>query len=209
MKWNTLRLLHRFWSQANINIPHIHRSNLIYENIDKDLDYKDWESSTSKELKFKWTLEECNLGFCTNTASDANLHKQTNFTNQSKWKVKVQNRRGSKRQLRIMKWRLWAAAPASHDAASNISTSQQIRVFKVYSGFAESFLPVPKILPASQPLKLFHCVRLALLAELWAFLQSDQTIRDVLPALGPLHHQHDLIWSFAIQQRWWWGGGEC
>lgn len=32
-----------------------------------------------------------------------------------------------------------------------------------------------------------------------AFLQSDQTIRDVLPAYGPLHHQHVLIWSFALQ----------
>lgn len=34
---------------------------------------------------------------------------------------------------------------------------------------------------------------------LWAFLQSDQTIRDVLPACAPLHHHHHLIWSFALQ----------
>lgn len=26
------------------------------------------------------------------------------------------------------------------------------------------------------------------------------TIRDVLAALGPLHHQHDLIWGFAKQR---------
>lgn len=79
---STLRLLHRFRSHI-----HTHRcsvQNLIYENIDNNLDYKDSESSTSKELKFMWTLEECILGFCTNTASAGNLHKQTNFTNQSK-----------------------------------------------------------------------------------------------------------------------------
>lgn len=39
-----------------------------------------------------------------------------------------------------------------------------------------------------------------LVAVMWAFLQSDQTIRDVLPAYGPLHHQHVLIWSFALQR---------
>lgn len=45
------------------------------------------------------------------------------------------------------------------------------------------------------------CVRLTLLvAVMWAFLHSDQTIRDVLPAYGPLHHQHALIWSFALQR---------
>lgn len=40
-----------------------------------------------------------------------------------------------------------------------------------------------------------------LVAVMWAFLQSDQTIRDVLPAYGALHHQHVLIWSYALQKR--------
>lgn len=34
---------------------------------------------------------------------------------------------------------------------------------------------------------------------MWAFLQSDQTIKDVLPACGPWHHPVH-IWNCALQQ---------
>lgn len=47
--------------------------------------------------------------------------------------------------------------------------------------------------------ELFHPLSLWE-AVMWAFLHSDQTIRDVLPACAPLHHQHVLIWGFALQQ---------
>lgn len=38
------------------------------------------------------------------------------------------------------------------------------------------------------------------LALMCSFLHSAQTIRDVLPACGPLHHQPALIWSFASKK---------